>query len=57
MTMCLCCHFDILLFEFHAILTNGTLNIRKKYRLLSADGAGALFYFLFVANFVDGASA
>ena len=25
--------------------------------LLSADGAGALFYFLFLANFVDGASA
>ena len=36
----------------------GTLNIKKKSScLLSADGAGALFYFLFLPNFVDGESA
>ena len=35
----------------------GTLNIKKISCLLPTDGAGALFYFLFLANFVDGASA
>ena len=35
----------------------GTVNIKELPFLLSADGAGALFYFLFLANFVDGASA
>ena len=66
MTMCLFCHFDILVFEIHAILTKWNTNIyicinkkkKKKtiYCLLSADGARTLFYFLFSANFVDGAS-
>ena len=35
----------------------GTVNIKELSCLLSADGARALFYFLFLANFVDGASA
>ena len=57
MTMCLFCHFDIFLFEFHAILTIwNTKHIKISY-VLSADDAGALFYFLFLANFVDGASS
>ena len=57
MTMSLFCHFDILVFEFHAILTIWNTKYIKISCLLSADGAGALFYFLFLANFVDGASA
>ena len=35
----------------------GTLNIKKIFCLLSADGVGALFYFVFLENFVDGESA
>ena len=45
------------MFEFHAILTIWNTKYKKISYLLSADGAGALFYFLFLANFVDGASA
>ena len=40
-------------FEFHAILTKWNTKYKKK--ILFADGAGAL-YFLFLADFVDGAS-
>ena len=42
---------------FHAILTIWNTKYIKISCLLSADGAEALFYFLFLANFVDGASA
>ena len=36
----------------------GTLNIKKNiFSIVSADGAGALFFFLFLTNFVDGTSA
>ena len=50
MTMCLFCHFDILVFEFHAILTIWNTKYIKISCLLSADGTGALFYFLFLEN-------
>ena len=61
MKMCLFCHFDIFVFEFHAILTIWNNKYIKISCLLSADGAGALFYFiffffLFLATSVDGAS-
>ena len=40
---------------------NGTLKKKKKKKkkscLLSADDAGELFYFVFLAKFVDGGSA
>ena len=57
MTMFLFCYFDILVFEFHAVLTKWNTKYKKISCLLSADGAGALFYFLLLANFVDGTSA
>ena len=57
MRMCLFCHFDILMFEFQAIQTKWNNKYIKISCLLSADGAGALFYFLFLANFVNGARA
>ena len=57
MAMCLFCHFDILGFEFHASLTIWNIKYIKISCLLSADGAGARCYFLFLSSFVDGASA
>ena len=51
---CVC--FVILVSECHAILTKWNIKYKEIF-WLSADGAGALFYFLLLANFVDGASA
>ena len=45
------------MFEFHTILTIWTTIYIKISCLLSADSAGTLFCFLFLANFVDGVSA
>ena len=55
--MCLFCHFDILVFELHAIMTKWNTKYKKQSCLLSADGVGAILIFLLLANVVDRASA
>ena len=65
MTRCLFCHFDILVFEFHAILTKWNISYIKKYLVccvLTVREHSFFFFFffsffLFLANVVDCASA
>ena len=56
--MCLFCHFDILVFELHAIVTKWNTKYKKKYLVccLLMVREYSFIFFLFLANFVDGAS-
>ena len=54
MTICLFCHFDILAFEFHAIWNTIYKKYLVCYLLMVWEHS---FILLFLANFVDGASA